>query len=149
MLAKYCATCSAFLCSRTTSELQKPKAMIEKKNPKIFFIQESHEILYHSPNEKVMYGHCTFIIRESQAMMISTRVGVPFASPYLNGAPIGSSRSCPSARFECCSKQPAGHGGSFGKLIREELPRMQREPRIKTNCPRYTQATGAVFTPRL
>ncbi len=41
-----------------------------------------------------------------------------------------------NARFECCARQHPGHGGHFGKPIKEGVPGLQRGPKAKP--PRLT-----------
>ncbi len=61
--------------------------------------------------------------------------GALFPFPHLKGAGLRNSGPCPSAIFECCTRQHPGHGGHFGKPIQEGVPGLQRCPKAKPPRP--------------
>ncbi len=62
--------------------------------------------------------------------------GCPFSSPHLKGARLRNSGPGLSARFECCARHHPGHGGHFGKPMKEGVPGLQRG--LKATPPRLT-----------
>jgi hypothetical protein len=75
-----------------------------------------------------MTGH----LHVRAACVDDTVRGAP-SPPHTSIAPV--SASFPSARFECCTGQHPGFGGSRGKPIQDGVPEMQRDPKAKPPCP--------------
>ncbi len=60
----------------------------------------------------------------------TTLFGVPFPLFTPQKRRDSQIRTMPkSARFECCARQHTGHGGHFGKTIKERVPGLQRDPK--------------------